>query len=33
MGKYENGRPISELHIDTEWDTSIAEEKGWIVRH
>ena len=29
MGKYDNGKPISELWIDDKWDTSIAEEKGW----
>lgn len=29
MGKYDNGKPISELGIDDKWDTSIAEEKGW----
>ena len=29
MGKYDNGKPISNLWIDDKWDTSIAEEKGW----
>lgn len=29
MGKYDNGKTISELWIDDKWDISIAEEKGW----
>lgn len=29
MGKYDNGKPISILWIDSNWDVSIAEEKGW----
>ena len=29
MGKYDNGKPISDLWIDDKWDVSIAKEKGW----
>ena len=31
MAKYNEYGPISYIFIDSKWDTSIAENKGWQV--